>query len=186
MGSTLGRFQCLAWGRADMPTRLCGLCSPSQGPPCSPPPSLPALTPFQTHEYMPTPAAGDVPVHELLGTMGLFGCLWSALQGLPLELHTLRAAQWTPAVLLPFLGFAAAMFAFYRRAGPGAIGRVGGRSESSQGPLHCGGVGPAACALLHRCQCCAAWALLICGSCLPLFDCLVCMSQLPGLQLGAL
>lgn len=72
--------------------------------------------------------AADVPVAELLGTTGLFGCLWSALQGLPLELHTLQAAHWGPATLLPFLGFAACMFCFYRRArgGGGGVGWGGG------------------------------------------------------------
>ncbi|KAL4443860.1 hypothetical protein ABPG75_011597 [Micractinium tetrahymenae] len=55
----------------------------------------------------------DVPVAELLGTTGLFGCAWSALQGLPLELHTLWAAHWGPSTLLPFLGFALCMFCFY-------------------------------------------------------------------------
>lgn len=50
---------------------------------------------------------------ELLGTMGLFGCIWSAAQGLPLELHILRAANWAPSLLLPFLGFSCCMFAFY-------------------------------------------------------------------------
>lgn len=60
------------------------------------------------------PSPGDVSVEELLGTLGLWGCLWSALQGLPLELHTLLDASWAAPVLLPFLGFAAAMFAFYR------------------------------------------------------------------------
>ncbi len=65
-----------------------------------------------------------MPVAELLGTTGLFGCLWSALQGLPLELHTLQAAHWGPATLLPFLGFAACMFCFYRRARGGGGGMV--------------------------------------------------------------
>lgn len=45
--------------------------------------------------------------------LGCFGCLWSALQGLPLELPTLLHASWPPAVLLPFLGFGLAMFTFY-------------------------------------------------------------------------
>lgn len=85
--------------------------------------------PLQQTQYPSTPApgpgpAGDVPVYELLSMLGVFGCLWSAAQGLPLELHTLRAAEWAPSVLLPFLGFAACMFAFYRCAAclaPGAV-----------------------------------------------------------------
>ena len=68
-------------------------------------------------------------MHELLGTMGLFGCLWSALQGLPLELATLRGATWSAAALVPFLGFGLAMFAFYRW---GACMGWGGL----QGPVH--------------------------------------------------
>ncbi|PRW60646.1 solute carrier family 35 member F1-like [Chlorella sorokiniana] len=56
---------------------------------------------------------GDVPAEELLGMLGCFGCLWSAAQGLPLELPTLLRATWSPAVLLPFLGFGLAMFTFY-------------------------------------------------------------------------
>jgi hypothetical protein len=52
-------------------------------------------------------------VHELLGMLGLFGGLWSAAQGLPLELGTLAAATWTPAALAPFLGFGLSMFLFY-------------------------------------------------------------------------
>lgn len=77
------------------------------------PPVLPSL---------PPPRAADVPVAELLGTTGLFACMWSALQGLPLELSTLQAAHWGTATVLPFLGFAACMFCFYRwglRRGPG-------------------------------------------------------------------
>ena len=35
------------------------------------------------------------------------------MQGLPLELHTLASAHWSPAALLPFLGFGLSMFAFY-------------------------------------------------------------------------
>ena len=72
-----------------------------------PPPPHPHPTP-------PPGAAGDVSVHELLGCLGAWGCLWGLAQGLPLELHTLLGASWTPAALLPFLGFGAAMFAFYR------------------------------------------------------------------------
>ncbi|GAB4822483.1 hypothetical protein N2152v2_009529 [Parachlorella kessleri] len=56
---------------------------------------------------------GDVPVQELLAMQGAFGMLWSLMQGLPLELHTLAAAHWSPAALLPFLGFGLSMFAFY-------------------------------------------------------------------------
>ncbi|KAL4855217.1 Solute carrier family 35 member F2 [Chlorella vulgaris] len=56
---------------------------------------------------------GDVHVHELLGMLGLFGGIWSAAQGLPLELGTLRNADWDASVLLPFLGFGLAMFSFY-------------------------------------------------------------------------
>ena len=66
---------------------------------------------------LPLPCPGDVPVEELLGTLGLFGCLWSALQGLPLELGTLRNATWAAPVLAPFLGFGLAMFAFYSLVG---------------------------------------------------------------------
>ena len=57
-------------------------------------------------------------MHELLGTMGLFACLWSALQGLPLELATLQGATWSAAALAPFIGFGLAMFAFYRWGHP--------------------------------------------------------------------
>jgi hypothetical protein len=57
--------------------------------------------------------AGDVHQHELLAMLGVFGCLWSAAQGLPLELGTLTAAHLSAASLAPFLGFGAAMFAFY-------------------------------------------------------------------------
>lgn len=52
-------------------------------------------------------------MHELLGMLGIFGCLWSAAQGLPLELHTVLGAQWSAAAVLPFLGFGLSMFAFY-------------------------------------------------------------------------
>lgn len=45
--------------------------------------------------------------------LGLFGCIWSAAQGLPLELGTLRNADWDASGLLPFLGFGLAMFSFY-------------------------------------------------------------------------
>lgn len=45
--------------------------------------------------------------------LGCIGCLWSAAQGVPLELPTLLRATWSPAVLLPFLGFGLAMFTFY-------------------------------------------------------------------------
>lgn len=62
--------------------------------------------------YQPL-SAGDVNVHELLGMLGVFGCVWSAAQGLPLELGTLTAAAWGPSALLPFLGFGACMFVFY-------------------------------------------------------------------------
>lgn len=66
-----------------------------------------------------------MPVEELLGSLGLWGCLWSALQGLPLELHTLLGAAWSPAVAVPFFGFGVAMFAFYRCGGrPAGISRV--------------------------------------------------------------
>lgn len=48
--------------------------------------------------------------------LGCWGTLWSLAQGLPLELGLLRGAAWGPHLLLPFLGFAASMFAFYRCA----------------------------------------------------------------------
>lgn len=57
-------------------------------------------------------------MEELLGTLGLWGCLWSALQGLALEWHVVAQAHWVPSVALPFAGFGLAMFAFYRWGRP--------------------------------------------------------------------
>lgn len=45
--------------------------------------------------------------------LGVFGSIFSAIQGLPLELPGVLAAQWTPAAVLPFVGFGLAMFSFY-------------------------------------------------------------------------
>lgn len=64
-------------------------------------------------------------MEELLGTLGLWGCVWSVLQGLPTELPTLLAAHWTPAVALPFCGFGLAMFAFYRWVDRGGVCAMG-------------------------------------------------------------
>ena len=51
---------------------------------------------------------------ELLGMLGFFGSMWSAVQGIPLELGQLLArGRWDVGAVLPFLGFGIAMFSFY-------------------------------------------------------------------------
>lgn len=56
----------------------------------------------------------DVDAGELLALLGLFGALISGAQAAALEHAALAAMPWSSAgVLLPLLGFAAAMFAFY-------------------------------------------------------------------------
>lgn len=56
----------------------------------------------------------STPTAELLGMLGVFGTAWSLVQGIITEGSAASGAHWTRlAVMLPFLGFGAAMFAFY-------------------------------------------------------------------------
>ncbi|XP_072965054.1 uncharacterized protein [Typha angustifolia] len=50
---------------------------------------------------------------ELMAMLGLFGAVVSACQISILERHELKSIQWTTGAVLPFLGFALAMFLFY-------------------------------------------------------------------------
>lgn len=55
----------------------------------------------------------DAPPEELLCMLGIFGALFSAAQGLPLELAVARAAPWTAAVIASWAGYVVAMLMFY-------------------------------------------------------------------------
>ncbi|CAM8983587.1 unnamed protein product [Rhodiola kirilowii] len=50
---------------------------------------------------------------ELMGMLGLFGAIVSAIQISVLERAELKAIRWTAGAAVPFFGFAAAMFSFY-------------------------------------------------------------------------
>ncbi|RWR71991.1 solute carrier family 35 member F1-like protein isoform X1 [Cinnamomum micranthum f. kanehirae] len=50
---------------------------------------------------------------ELMAMLGLFGAVVSACQISILEREELRSIHWTTTAVLPFIGFAAAMFVFY-------------------------------------------------------------------------
>lgn len=50
---------------------------------------------------------------ELMGMLGLFGAIVSAIQITVLERAELKSIHWTAGATVPFIGFAAAMFLFY-------------------------------------------------------------------------
>ncbi|KAK9288195.1 hypothetical protein L1049_016644 [Liquidambar formosana] len=50
---------------------------------------------------------------ELMGMLGLFGAIFSACQITILERNELKSIHWSAGAVLPFIGFAAAMFLFY-------------------------------------------------------------------------
>ncbi|XP_072950802.1 uncharacterized protein [Typha angustifolia] len=50
---------------------------------------------------------------ELMAMLGLFGAVVSACQISIFEWNELKSIHWTPGAVLPFLGFALAMFVFY-------------------------------------------------------------------------
>uniref|UniRef100_A0A7N0UQ02 Solute carrier family 35 member F1 n=1 Tax=Kalanchoe fedtschenkoi TaxID=63787 RepID=A0A7N0UQ02_KALFE len=50
---------------------------------------------------------------ELMGLLGLFGAIVSAIQISVLERAELKSIHWTASAAVPFFGFAAAMFLFY-------------------------------------------------------------------------
>ncbi|CAN6448900.1 unnamed protein product [Victoria cruziana] len=50
---------------------------------------------------------------ELMAMLGTFGALISACQITILERHELQSIHWTTGAVLPFVGFALAMFLFY-------------------------------------------------------------------------
>lgn len=50
---------------------------------------------------------------ELMGMLGLFGAIFSAIQISILERNELKSIHWSAGAALPFTGFAAAMFLFY-------------------------------------------------------------------------